>query len=249
MAVTRADQVLVGLNRTRRLYNTRMRELFGFSEPMPQVRDKLVCLRNDRTRGLLNGGMWNVKASLPQRRGKLRMSVVSEDDPQRKPLRINVLPQFFNGEEEFPYALRRSSDEFDFGYALTVHKAQGSQWNDVVLFDESFAFREHRNRWLYTESAGRRTAHNRGLKGHSGVDASAAPRADAKILRGGRHGTQFGGLTARLNLLTSLQASRPSSFRPFLAPLCPADWIDCQPQLVGVGQEIRIRRYRIECMT
>ncbi len=41
-------------------------------------------------------------------------------------------------------------DEFTYGYALTVHKAQGSQWNDVVLFDESFAFREHRARWLYT---------------------------------------------------------------------------------------------------
>ncbi|MFM8749772.1 ATP-binding domain-containing protein, partial [Rhabdaerophilum sp.] len=42
------------------------------------------------------------------------------------------------------------TDEFDYGYALTVHKAQGSQWDKVVLFDESFAFREHRARWLYT---------------------------------------------------------------------------------------------------
>ena len=25
-----------------------------------------------------------------------------------------------------------------------------SQWDKVVLFDESFAFREHRARWLYT---------------------------------------------------------------------------------------------------
>ncbi len=150
MAVTRADQVLVGLNKTRRVYNTRMRELFGFSEPLPQVRDKLVCLRNDRAKGLLNGGTWTVKAVLPQRRGKLRMSVVPDDDGSRKPLRIGVLPQFFNSEDEIPYALRRGSDEFDYGYALTVHKAQGSQWDDVVLFDESFAFREHRNRWLYT---------------------------------------------------------------------------------------------------
>ena len=35
-------------------------------------------------------------------------------------------------------------------FAMTVHKAQGSQWDDVVLFDESGAFREHRARWLYT---------------------------------------------------------------------------------------------------
>jgi len=31
-----------------------------------------------------------------------------------------------------------------------VHKAQGSQWDDVVLFDESEVFRENRGPWLYT---------------------------------------------------------------------------------------------------
>jgi exodeoxyribonuclease-5 len=62
-----------------------------------------------------------------------------------------VWPAFFEGTDEtLPWAVRRKSDEFDYGYALTVHKAQGSQWDDVVLFDESFAFREHRARWLYT---------------------------------------------------------------------------------------------------
>ena len=45
---------------------------------------------------------------------------------------------------------RKRYDEFDFGYVLTVHKAQGSQWDSVVLFDELFAFSEGRARWLYT---------------------------------------------------------------------------------------------------
>jgi exodeoxyribonuclease-5 len=35
-------------------------------------------------------------------------------------------------------------------YALTVHKSQGSQWNNIVLFDESAVFRDDRARWLYT---------------------------------------------------------------------------------------------------
>ena len=148
--VTRADQVLVGLNRTRKLYNRRLRELFGFSGTLPEAGDKLVCLKNDRKKGLLNGGIWTVKLMAPARAGKLRMSLVPEDDAARKPLRVRVLPAFFESEEEIPYTLRRDSDEFDFGYALTVHKAQGSQWNDMVLFDESRAFREHRSRWLYT---------------------------------------------------------------------------------------------------
>ena len=150
MAVTRADQVLVGMNRTRRLYNKRLRELFGFTGTLPEAGDRLVCLKNDRKKGLLNGGIWTVKALSPARAGKLRMTIVPEEDAAKKPLRVRVLPAFFESEEEIPYALRRDSDEFDFGYALTVHKAQGSQWNDLVLFDESYAFREHRARWLYT---------------------------------------------------------------------------------------------------
>lgn len=150
-AVTKADQVLVGMNRTRHAYNRRLRDLFGINEPLPQVTDKLVCLKNDRKKGLLNGGLWIVKKLIAKRGQHLRFQVTPEDDPNAKATRINVLPQFFEGTgEEIPYALRRNSDEFDYGYALTVHKAQGSQWDDVVLFDESGAFREHRNRWLYT---------------------------------------------------------------------------------------------------
>jgi exodeoxyribonuclease-5 len=33
---------------------------------------------------------------------------------------------------------------------LTVHKSQGSQSDDVMVFDESFAFQDSRARWLYT---------------------------------------------------------------------------------------------------
>ena len=85
-----------------------------------------------------------------QRRNKLRLSLVPEEDPAKKPTRVGIIPAFFESDEEIPWSLRKESDEFDYGYALTVHKAQGSQWDDVVLFDESGAFREHRARWLYT---------------------------------------------------------------------------------------------------
>jgi exodeoxyribonuclease-5 len=99
----------------------------------------------------LNGGIWHVKSTAPTRKKRLALNIVPEDDPARKPLRIGVLPEFFQGlEESLSPTIRRESDEFAYGYALTVHKAQGSQWNHVVLFDESFAFREHRSRWLYT---------------------------------------------------------------------------------------------------
>ena len=39
--------------------------------------------------------------------------------------------------------------EFDYGYAITVHKSQGSQFNKVLLFEERMN-REMHARWLYT---------------------------------------------------------------------------------------------------
>lgn len=39
---------------------------------------------------------------------------------------------------------------FEFAYAITCHKAQGSEFDFVIVFDESWAFGEERHRWLYT---------------------------------------------------------------------------------------------------
>ncbi len=149
-SVKNADQLLVGTNKTRRAYNRRMREILDFKSVTPEAGDKLVCLKNDRPKGLLNGSLWRTKTTANLRRGRLRMTVVPEEEQGLKGQRISVVPQFFESDEEVPFSLRKNSDEFDYGYALTVHKAQGSQWDDVIVFDESWAFREHRHRWLYT---------------------------------------------------------------------------------------------------
>ncbi|MEX0644020.1 MAG: ATP-binding domain-containing protein, partial [Parvularculaceae bacterium] len=144
-----ADQVLVGTNRTRKRFNERIRELKGHDDPTPEAGEKLVCLRNNRKKGLLNGGIWTVSLRKSPRAGRARMTVAPEEGGRS--VNISVPAAFFtDGPETVPFPLRRGADEFDFGYALTVHKAQGSQWNAIVLFDESYAFRDHRARWLYT---------------------------------------------------------------------------------------------------
>jgi len=151
-AVLDADQVLVGRNATRRAYNTRIRELLHRDGSVPVADDVLVCLRNNRKRGLLNGSLWNVTEVRSPRKGLLRYALTpGEEEAGRLRALVTINPAFFDGTAEaLSFAERKRSDEFDFGYVLTVHKAQGSQWDSVVLFDESFAFREHRARWLYT---------------------------------------------------------------------------------------------------
>ena len=151
--VLEADQVLVGTNRTRKRYNMRLRELKGFTASYPQAGDKLVCLRNDPAKGLLNGSLWKVMTSSREtvKPGINLLVSPEEDDPDRGVAKIKLLKaQFEDPDTEIPWATKKRFDDFDYGYALTVHKAQGSQWDNVVLFDESWAFKETRQRWLYT---------------------------------------------------------------------------------------------------
>lgn len=145
------DQILVGRNNTRRAYNQRMRQRRGLDDPLPLAGDKLVCLRNNRRKGLFNGGLWNVAQRPTTRRQILRLRLTPDEGFAGKGVKVSVRPECFTGKiEAIDWQLRKKHDEFDYGYVLTVHKAQGSQWDDVVLFDESFAFPEARERWLYT---------------------------------------------------------------------------------------------------
>src|SRR6478736_6217803 len=149
--VMRADQVLVGRNNTRRAYNMRVRQKQNIEDPLPVAGDKLVCLRNNRKKGLFNGGLWRVKSRAQSKSKIITMRISPDEDFGHKVTKVSVRGECFGGAiETIPWEQRKPYDEFDYGYVLTVHKSQGSQWDDVVLFDESFAFQDSRARWLYT---------------------------------------------------------------------------------------------------
>jgi len=152
-----ADQILVGKNATRVAYNSRIRKLKGYPDAKPVASDRLVCLRNDRTKKLLNGSLWAIeevkKPSKTDRRdGVTRLVVVPDEGPSRRQgVAVRVKNEFWTGEDgALAWGDKKGTDEFTYGYALTVHKAQGSQWDSVVIFDESGTFREDAWRWLYT---------------------------------------------------------------------------------------------------
>lgn len=148
-----ADQLLCGLNRTRISYNRRIRALKGLTgsaeEWHPTVGDRLICLKNKRDKAIFNGGMWQAN-KVGDKFGCLSIEATSLDE-ERDPLTLEVAEEFFVGtESKIEWRERRKYDEFTFGWAITCHKSQGSQWDDVIIFDESGAFREARSNWLYT---------------------------------------------------------------------------------------------------
>ncbi len=151
------DQVLVGLNKTRHAYNARIRELKGIKSATPREGEKLVCLRNDRNKKLLNGSLWLVadvlKPKKPDRGKNLSRLLVLPDDADvfTRGVDIRVKNEFWVGDEaDLEWSAKKGTDEFAYAYALTTHKAQGSQWDSVMVFDEAASFREDAWRWRYT---------------------------------------------------------------------------------------------------
>lgn len=149
--VLAADQILVGKNATRRRYNARLRQLLG-RQGIFEKGERIVCLRNKAQVGLLNGGIWQVdkiKKSGPD----FSKLIVSPLDAGMVniPVEVTTHHAWLNGtERDLPWREQREYDPFDYAYALTCHKAQGSQWDHVMVFDESAAFRDDAGRWLYT---------------------------------------------------------------------------------------------------
>ena len=141
-----ADQILVGTNKTRNKVNRRVRELLGHTGIAPNVGERLVCLRNNHELGLLNGSMWVVK-EIYDDDDPIAMAVTPEDGKWSQDVMVHR-GHFDNTEIE--WHSKRDAEEFCAGYALTVHKSQGSQWDNVMLIDESWMFRQHPRKHLYT---------------------------------------------------------------------------------------------------
>jgi exodeoxyribonuclease V len=147
-----ADQILVGRNVTRQDLNKKVRKLLNMNFEYPVQKDKLICLRNDRDRAIFNGGMFTVEQMLTSKfKSSFLHMRLQSDDEDAVPTMVKVHKSFFNDEVAIPdWKLLKGSQEFDYGYAITCHKSQGSQWENVLIYDESWCFRDMRHRWLYT---------------------------------------------------------------------------------------------------
>jgi len=147
-----ADQILVGRNATRATMNQKMRRLLGFSGDNPMVDERLICLKNDRDLQIFNGGTFTVGRLIQKNYPtQFLFMALKRDDESSLPVVAKVHKSFFHSDADKPdWRILKGSQEFDYGYAITVHKAQGSQWGRVMIQDESWCFRDMNMRWLYT---------------------------------------------------------------------------------------------------
>ena len=147
-------QVIVGMNRTRHEINERVRRSRGIDPAsLPTKGERVICRVNNSEYGVFNGmQLWVKDVHLMGVEGARLMEMESEEGE------AIVAPVWLHGFfrntdsklNEMPMSQRKENLIVNFAYAITAHSSQGSEWDDVLVVDESRAFRGNAAKWLYT---------------------------------------------------------------------------------------------------
>lgn len=160
-------QLICGMNATRLQLNNAMRTAAGLGGKMlpTGAAEKIICLKNQNDLGLINGMFLTLKDIVDE--GSLYFSAaVTDEDGRRVGTTDNEgrtgSLRIYKGHFEDHIAFDRDRNDRDwkdkkhlteatFGWAITAHKAQGSQWENVIVWDDGLGRSElDRRRWLYT---------------------------------------------------------------------------------------------------
>jgi len=156
--------VLCGFNATRCGLNNKIRKQMGYKKETPYPGERIVCLRNNHTIKLMNGQIGTMLWLMPDDEDLYRITL--EVDGYVDPYECLVSMETFGqvtyttyGDDKKSRAARKYAkdqgyelDFFDYGYCISVHKSQGSEWNKVILFEQRTKYwdDDYYKRWLYT---------------------------------------------------------------------------------------------------
>lgn len=150
---------LVGQNRSRMGLNQTIRTAQARQGLEPEAGDVVICLRNNWQKAIFNGMVGQLSKIAAVRNDQsseivsYKAEIVGLDGKVIYSGLISA--QQFGAETTLDWGKKERAEKgelFDFGYALTVHKAQGSQARKVVVIEER---NQHMSdddwkRWLYT---------------------------------------------------------------------------------------------------
>lgn len=141
------DQILCAFNQTRNAVNAKYREALGYRDTL-NVGDRVVCLKNNRRKMIFNGMVFTVERIV----GGLGSGVVQADivdDLGNRRQAVSMFEKVFGGGLYAVEEVPKDAEQFDYAYALTVHKSQGSEWPSVLVIDQT-CNKWDMKRWRYT---------------------------------------------------------------------------------------------------
>jgi exodeoxyribonuclease-5 len=173
------DQILCSTNNTRSQLNIAARTILKRKSQYPEEGDKIICTANnfkeivgyydDLELYMVNGLLCycDFDASLIDD-NVLSLKLSVDGISGIHPTIYCKANQFMNNYDSFGKTEKKNADKeiidsyyeefqgkqlhtFDYGFAITCHKSQGSQWDNVIIFDDCFYNTEENYlRWMYT---------------------------------------------------------------------------------------------------
>jgi len=157
---------LCGLNMTRNYINRMIRKDLDYNMVAPYAGERVVCLKNNRDLGIMNGQTGTVVYLMPEKyKNTFRLTFQLDGSSDYTEAFVDgttfdqVTYTMF-GDMERVKKLNKYSGKndlhgvnyFDYGYCISVHKSQGSEWKRIVLFEQRNRYQndEQYARWLYT---------------------------------------------------------------------------------------------------
>lgn len=154
-----ADVSICRYNTTRCNINDLYRRKNGFKKNrnILEPGERIVVLQNNLDFGVFNGQMLTVESV-----GEWKQQCLRDGDPSRKVAVAKVRVNDGMNRFDIPLAkcrfgaAKKVSEWYqtcvvaDYGYAITCHKSQGSEWDNVVVFDEPTRHEEDAIKWQYT---------------------------------------------------------------------------------------------------
>lgn len=162
-----ADEIIVGKNNTRHNINEYIRKLKWGEEYTvePKEGEKCICLKNNwkttdndgnpLTNGQI-GTLHNIAiVQAPPYGTYIIADFLSDEGGWYRDLKIDYKMMTegkptVNQDNWKDFAGYPKLHPFAFGYAITCHKSQGSEFDRVLVYDEAFGDEDQRRRWRYT---------------------------------------------------------------------------------------------------
>jgi exodeoxyribonuclease V len=136
-------QIICAFNKTRVIINKYLREdALDYPVDRPVVGDRVMCLQNDAGSGVFNGMQGVIDGLFGD-----EMDFGADGESYR----VRYLPEQFNRTKRPDYS-KDGRLPFDYCYAITCHKAQGDEFDDVLVLEQKCPAWDHA-RWAYTAAS------------------------------------------------------------------------------------------------
>ncbi len=140
------SQIICARNDTRKGINNRIRAAMGHNPySLPVIGEKIICLSNQHDFGFMNGEQMIIESFREPTSGEWDANWVDGMLLVRgkclstgKPKTAAFNPLSFSSDYETRVEAQKTCGGFDYGFAITIHKSQGSEWDYVLVIEESF---------------------------------------------------------------------------------------------------------------